>query len=319
MTEGALQPVSFARPTKPAPRLSVPYVRGKHSARFWTEPEIDIVRQNFEAKGAALCVTKLKEIGSPRASKGRVYQMAHKLGLSRRGVEQPPKAARIEITPAMDQIIREHWPSLEAKGAVQGFADELGIARWRLSKRALALGLVIPRLARKEPPWTPAEEALLARIPLSNPDAAARTFREHGFQRTPAALMNKAKRLHVSRRWRETLTAGVAASLLGVDGKTFTTWIATGLVKATKRATRRLPQQGGDPWSIDRADFRQFVIDHLEAIDIRKVDKFAFVDLLATGAPSPSATIEPQKAPIAIETGRYRPGLLTETLLRMFG
>jgi hypothetical protein len=39
--------------------------------------------------------------------------------------------------------------------------------------------------------------------------------------------------------------------------------------KAADRGTKRLPQQGGDTYSIVRADFRQFVIDNLELIDFR--------------------------------------------------
>jgi DNA helicase HerA-like ATPase len=79
------------------------------------------------------------------------------------------------------------------------------------------------------------------------------------------------------------LTRLDAAKLLGMDNKTICTWCIAGDLKATKRGTKRLVQQGGDTWSIQPADLRAFVIDNLERIDIRKVEKFSFVALIADG------------------------------------
>ena len=39
-------------------------------------------------------------------------------------------------------------------------------------------------------------------------------------------------------------------------------------------------QQGGDAWAIEPDDLRRFVLDNLDRLDIRKVEKFAFVALL---------------------------------------
>lgn len=55
-------------------------------------------------------------------------------------------------------------------------------------------------------------------------------------------------------------------------------------MKASKRADKRLPQQGGSCWVIRPADLRRFVIDNLGRIDFRKVDKFELVRLLTTEA-----------------------------------
>lgn len=55
-----------------------------------------------------------------------------------------------------------------------------------------------------------------------------------------------------------------------------------GDIKATKRKTERLAQQGGDPWSIEAVDLRSYILRHLERIDLRKVDKFAFVQIIAS-------------------------------------
>lgn len=92
--------------------------------------------------------------------------------------------------------------------------------------------------------------------------------------------MVRAKRLGISRRTYEHLSARGAATILGVDAKFISARCIDGTLAASRRGTRRLGQQGGDHWSITRADLRRYVIDHIGEIDIRKVEKFAFVDLL---------------------------------------
>ena len=71
---------------------------------------------------------------------------------------------------------------------------------------------------RASPPWTAAEEALMKQVPLHDPDRCAKIFREHGFSRSPTAIVVRAKRLDLSRRYRETLSATQIGKLLGVDG-----------------------------------------------------------------------------------------------------
>ena len=95
------------------------------------------------------------------------------------------------------------------------------------------------------------------------------------------AIVVRAKRLDLSRRYRETLSATQIGKLLGVDGKTVTREILQGDLKAEKRPTNRLNQQGGDPWSVTPADLRSYILEHLERIDLRKVEKFAFVQIVA--------------------------------------
>nr|WP_295468869.1 hypothetical protein [Mesorhizobium sp.] len=95
--------------------------------------------------------------------------------------------------------------------------------------------------------------------------------------------MVRAKRIDLSRRFNEGLSARQAARILGVDDKTLTASCISGELKASKRADNRLPQQSGSRWIIDPVDLRRFVIDRLERIDFRKVDKFELVHLLTAG------------------------------------
>jgi hypothetical protein len=273
-----LTPVSFKQPVKSEPRLSKPYVPGRRDKRYWTDAEIAAVREYFPKSGAAACLPHVQ----PHRSIGTVYQQAHKMGLSAPGKQAGKPRKRHDNTPEMDEVIRREWPQLDGKkrGEVAALADRLGLDRWVLSKRATRLGLTMPH--KKEPPWTKAEIALMSKVPLHDPHKCARIFREHGFRRSETAIVVKAKRLNLSRRaTREELSATKAAKLLGVDGKTMTRWIIEWGLPATKRDDNRLAQQGGPSWDIKPADLRRFIIDNLEHIDLRKVEKFAFVDLIA--------------------------------------
>lgn len=273
-----LTPVSFRRPVEPKPRLSTPYIPGKRDQRYWTDSEIAIVRENYPTGGASACVAKL----GPNRSARTVYQQAHKLGLEGPRKQRGKPREVHPITPEIDETIRREWSLLDGKkrGEVSDLADRLGLPRWFLSKRATKLGLTMPH--KKEPPWTAAEIALMAKVPLHDPHKCADIFREHGFRRSETAIVVKAKRLDLSRRaTREEWSATRAAKVLGVDGKTMTRWILEWGLPATKRADKRLPQQGGSSWDIKPADLRRFVIDNLQHIDLRKVEKFGFVALIA--------------------------------------
>ncbi len=56
--------------------------------------------------------------------------------------------------------------------------------------------------------------------------------------------------------------------------------VPTGDIVVGRRGSKRLVQQGGDAWAIEPAELRRFVLDNLDRLDIRKVEKFAFVALL---------------------------------------
>ena len=178
----------------------------------------------------------------------------------------------------LDARIRAGWPTLKGAGAVSAFAVELGLTRSYLSACASRLNLTMPH--RKEPPWTAAEDELLRRVRIDSKEAAERAFRAHGFTRSGTAIWIRAARLKISRRRSDVFSATSAAKVLGVDPKTISIACQTGELAASKRGTRRLVQQGGDNWLVTRAALKVYVIETIARLDIRKVDKLAFVDLL---------------------------------------
>lgn len=276
----SLEAVDFSRKQAPQPRLSKQYVPGRHAETFWSEAEDAVLRETYANGGATGCRERLITLGFPVRSSSAIYARANKFGLK---TDKQVRARRSHPpSPELDAKIKEAWPTLSGKGAVQRFADSIGVDRWVVSKRAGALGLSNPH--RKEPPWSAAENALMARVPLHDPHKASRIFREHGFPRSPAAITVHAKRIGISRRRKDVLSARGASKVLGVDEKWITARCIDGTLEAEKRGTARLVQQGGDTWSIAPSALRRFVIEHLEKIDIRKVEKFGFVELLTDPA-----------------------------------
>lgn len=272
----ALQPVSFKKGREHLPRLSPIPVVGRQHPRFWSDEELNVIRDHYPSGGARACQVRLGANRNLRT----IYQQANKLGLvfdGPGGGRQTPVAVPEDI----DARIRAAWPLLDGKkrGGVSALADEFGVPRWWLTKRATMLHLTIPH--KKDPPWTEAETTLMAKVPLHNPDRCSEIFRQYGFNRSPTAIVIRAKRLSLSRRATHENYSGTQASkILGVDNKTFTAWCIAGDVRATRRGTKRLPQQGGDVWDIPPAELRRFILDNLERIDLRKVEKFGFVHVL---------------------------------------
>jgi hypothetical protein len=150
-----------------------------------------------------------------------VYGQAHQLGLKRDGNKKRHSHSREDLA-VLDVQIQELWTTIEIpKGDVNGvkeIARRLGVDHWLISKRCMRLGLTRPR--RKEPDWTPAEEELMKRVPLHDPDKCSDIFKAHGFSRTPTSIVVKAKRLNLKRKYTETLSARTAAQILGLDNKT---------------------------------------------------------------------------------------------------
>ncbi len=267
-----IEPVSFAKPREHRPRLSEPHVPGKHSERHWKPEEDAILREHYPGGGLWAVQALL-----PGRRQGAIYGRVNALGVKRDRGQWGGARRKSAVS---DETIREEWPKLKGKGAVAELAQRLGVKRDALSARATRLGLTIPH--KKEPRWTEAEDALLARAPLHDPERAAALFREHGFSRSPGSIVVRAKRLSLSRRaTRHELSATGAAKILGVDIKWITARVLAGDLVAKKRGDQRLPQQGGSAWDIEPAVLRQFIFENPERIDLRKVDRISFLALLA--------------------------------------
>ncbi|WP_204350571.1 hypothetical protein, partial [Serratia marcescens] len=78
--------------------------------------------------------------------------------------------AKHEVPAGFDDALKEFYRSGDGKkrGERNAFADNWGLPRWWVTKRATKLGLVMPH--KKEPLWTDAEVQLIHAVPLHDPD-----------------------------------------------------------------------------------------------------------------------------------------------------
>lgn len=245
--------------------------------RFWTCREEKVLRDTYPDGGVKACLPLL-----PGRSASSIYQRAQQIGVRPRLKMGGAQRQRWSTTPQIDAVITRVYQSAPTKNAINRLAATLARPRWWVSKRAVKLGLVAPRF--KEPPWTENEIEIAARNAHKHPDVIAHILAKSGYKRTPTAIVLRLKRCgRVMGRDADPdhYTASALAKLFGVDCKGVRTWIAKGWLKAKKRGTERTPEQGGDEWWVHRRDIRRFVIENTAVVDLRKVEKFWFVEMLA--------------------------------------
>lgn len=194
---------------------------------------------------------------------------------------QPKKPIKWAFTPETDEEIRKAYMSkigFSRRPELAHLALKLGIPRWKIQQRARRIGAYQPRI--KEPPWSEQELHLLELNAMYACETIQRRMKAAGFMRSIAAI--DIKRARMAFRQQQDPTSCRAVSVcFGVDVHTIMRWIEKGWLRATKKGTKRLAVQGGDEWVIKPKDIRAFVVEHVGVIDLRKVDKFWFVAMLA--------------------------------------
>ena len=243
----------------------------KSPFRYWTTRELEILREHFPQGGVEVCRDRL-----PHRSFASIYHQA-------RIVQRLPtkvrdfSGKRWPTSAAIDAAIRAIFTAAPRKGAINEFAFAIMRPRWWVSKRAATLGLVMPRT--KDPNWSEAEIELLNTFSHHGLSTIRRKLAARGFRRSTTAIAVKRKRLHLAIRDPQRYTANQLAGLLGVDCKTITRWIEHDGLPAGRRGTARTPQQGGDMHWIERKALRGWIASHGQLIDLRKVDRFWFIEL----------------------------------------
>jgi hypothetical protein len=164
------------------------------------------------------------------------------------------------------------------RSALKAVSWQVGWTRSAVCKRGAELGL-----ARvKERVWSEQEERLLARFGYLAPTGIQRKLSEAGFARSVTAIQVKVSRNHIKSNL-EGYSACQLSDALGVDVKKVLRWVQQGVLKAERRGTERLPQQGGDMWWISDASVRRFILRFPGEIDLARVEKIWFLSLLTNG------------------------------------
>lgn len=263
-----LDPHSTAADTgcDPQPAAAAPARR----RYFWTTGEDAILRTVYPRDGAQAALAAL-----PGRTLRSVMARAHSLGLTS-GARQGGDTTRRQFPQCdrIDEALRLRIPTCTARGQLEALAVAVGRPAWWVYRRAVALGLVYPR--RKRDVWTPAEDAILAAAPHLGTRTLQRRLKAAGHQRSEVAVAVRLRRLRLSVVEPDTFTTGELAPLMGVSETTVRGWITReGLPARTTPGSQAARPQ----YRIRVQQLRQWVASHAQLVDLRRVDRFWFIDL----------------------------------------
>ncbi len=186
------------------------------------------------------------------------------------------------FTPEIDAQIREAYANrvgMTKKPSVRVLAERLGFPPHAVKRRSMMLGLVNTMPYSPNRAWSDAEKAIATANAHLTCERISLKLRKAGFSRSKNACKIFIQR-HVGLKPKTDYSAWRLSQCLGVDIHTVTHWISKGLLKADRRGSVRVVQQGGDTWSITPEDGKEFIVGYLHLVDFRKVDKYWIVELL---------------------------------------
>jgi DNA-directed RNA polymerase specialized sigma24 family protein len=259
-----------------SPNGIVPREAVLSSKRYhWTTREIAALSRTYQ-HGIIACMDAL-----PGRSDRAIYGMAGKLGL--KSPRMPAARRQWSSTEHVDDAIRRGYQKPD-RGTINRLAIDIQRPRTWIRDRAIKLGIAVPRY--KPLPWSPEEDLIVRELAgQRKPASIQRALRKDGFARTETAIVVRMKRLGESRVIEsvDEYSGRQLADMMGVDGKTVSTWVSKGLLRAKEVGEPRSDGRA-TTWRIKRKDVRRFIIDHTAHVDLRKVEKFWFVDLLGVAA-----------------------------------
>jgi hypothetical protein len=186
--------------------------------------------------------------------------------------------AKYVFTPEMDKELHHTYRiNTDSKPRVINLANKFNMPRWSLYQRALKVGAVTTSHQKKK--WEKEEVSILKHYARYEPQTIKKKLEKAGFQRSIASIVLKRKRM----RFLSNLTgmsACLCAAFLGVDLHWVLKYIRSGLLKAEKI---RQDSQGKVNYYIREKNLREFIINNPGLIDLRKVEKYYLIELLANG------------------------------------
>jgi hypothetical protein len=183
-------------------------------------------------------------------------------------------------TPQTDYLIRDAYQRQRQgdRSALKSVSHHLGWTRSAVCKRGAELG--VARVKEKE--WSDQEQRILAQFGHLAPTGIRRKLADAGFSRSVAAIQVKLNRDRIKSNL-DGYSACQLADALGVDVRKVLKWIQQEALNAERRGTDRTPEQGGDIWWISDRSVRRFVLRYPQEIDLARVEKMWFLNLLTDG------------------------------------
>ncbi len=186
--------------------------------------------------------------------------------------------AKYLFTSEMDkEILYTYSINTDSKPRLLKLAKKFNMPRWAIYQRALKIDAV--QSSHQKRPWTDEEIKILEKNARYSPQTIKKRLENAGFQRSIASVVLKRKRMRLLSNL-EGMSAGLCAEFLGVDLHWVLNYIRQELLKAE---LIRHDREGKVNYHIREKDLRKFIINNPELIDLRKVEKYYFIELVANG------------------------------------
>ncbi len=237
--------------------------------RRWTAADEALLREHY-AKGGLHAALRVL----PGRSRGAIYARAERLGV--RGPRFIPRAKgplKYETSEAIDAEVRRVYEGGPSRKDVLALARKLMRPADWIYRRAGKLGLVTPRF--KQPEWSPAELALLEKHAHKSVRQIQRVFYRAGSHRTENAIAIRLQREGFERQRADAWSGNQLAKLMGVSSNTVARWVRDEGLTATRMGSERIH----DAYVIRRTALRRWIASHAQHVDLRKVDRYWFIDL----------------------------------------
>jgi hypothetical protein len=186
--------------------------------------------------------------------------------------------AKYLFTSEMDnEILYTYSINTDNKPRLINLAKKFKMPRWAIYQRALKIGAV--KASHQKSPWGDEEIRILEKYACYEPLTIKKKLEKAGYQRSIASIVLKRKRM----RFLSNLggvSACLCAEFLGVDLHWVLNHISAGSLKAE---VIRRDREGKANYHIREKDLRKFIINNPDLIDLRKVEKYYFIELVANG------------------------------------
>jgi hypothetical protein len=257
---------------------AAPPVSNRH--RPWRADELALLREQYPIGGVKAALAVL-----PERSRKAIYTKADELGLRAPAPTHLPTKAptRYPSTEAIDAEVRRVYQAGPNNAELNALARRLMRPRAWIMRRAGRLGLVTPSFAPVE--WHPEEIKIIERHAHQSYDWIRTLLRQRGWQRTASAIATKVKLLELDRSDPDNWTTYQLAPVLGVAPLTIRRWILQEGLPARREGTR----SETDPYMVNRDDLRRWIATHPQLVDLRKVERYWFIELLTSPPTKPGA------------------------------
>jgi hypothetical protein len=175
------------------------------------------------------------------------------------------------------EILYTYSINTDSKPRLINLARKFNMPRWALYQRALKIGAV--KTSHQKKKWEDEEIKILEKNARYAPLTIRKRLEKAGFKRSIASIVLKRKRMRLLSNL-EGMSACLCAECLGVDLHWVLNYIRQGLIKAE---IIRHDRQGKVNYFIREKDLRKFIINNPDLIDLRKIEKYYFIELLANG------------------------------------